>query len=290
MKTKKTKKPEFDPAKEIAEFKCSGIFQTLTAAEQDRAIQEINQYAKAREREFARPLWKNFFADEHSAREMFVFEGIWLNAQTGRDKTKIQDGDHPLVSGYGIPGSLALAAAFDEGEDKLECTLGDIDRYFLAEMAAGNPQTAADLTPKQIAILELEQELLFLKEHIRRGFYNSGTVSTALTFGAALMRLAIVFPDGNHTVLLNMIAELPRLFAREVKKRAATRDTAGKPARYTPKKMEQAFNRMHPLINNTGLSQLAAAEKVIKRMGLTIGEPYLVQCYRDWLPTRMLRK
>lgn len=116
----------------------------------------------------------------------------------------------------------------------------------------------------------------------------------ALSVGVELMQFARDNPNGELANMLNQLSdkitkghdEMPRRVAREVKKNAATRPTAGKPPRYTEKKMGQAFERMHKLINNSGKTQLKAAAETIKRMKLDIGARYLTEAYREWLPTR----
>ena len=105
----------------------------------------------------------------------------------------------------------------------------------------------------------------------------------AMAIGVELMRFVT---DNPHSELAKILNELPRRMAQEVKKNAATRPTAGKPPRYTEKKMGQAFERMHKLINNSGKTQLEAAAETIKRMKLDIGARYLTEAYRAWLPTR----
>lgn len=283
--TKKTNPKTVD--KEIAEFTASDFFKTLTVAEQERAVQEIRRHWEVRNRNLKRPLWSNWFPNIEKTSELFVLEDVWLNARTRQPTEKTNDGNNPLLGGYGDVGALALAIHRDYGQKHLEQMLDDVAFYFKREICAGDPKTAADLTPKQIAILELDDLLENIRNYISRGIWGHETVSCALSFGAALMRLSIVFPDGNQDALFRSIKELPKRIVDELKKRAGKKNNIGAPARYTQKKMQQAFNRMHPLINNAGLSQLEAANKVIMRMGLTIGAPYLVQCYRDWLPSRV---
>ena len=142
-----------------------------------------------------RPFWKRFFRSYQAATESFVSETVWEKARFGEDTKQIGIGENPLISGYSRPGALALAAYLEDDENSIEWMLDDVGEYFLAEMREGNPKRASDLTPKQRAIIELDELRIDLQTALDKCCYGHRTITLAMTFGAALMRYATQFPD-----------------------------------------------------------------------------------------------
>lgn len=214
MKNKKTNEHGEDAAREIEELKNGEFFQGMTGAEQERAIADYEREVRARK--YTRPLWKNFFRT--MPHESFVADTLCEMRDSGEDTATIQKGDHPLVSGYGAPGLMAINAGnFCEGQDHLLRRLEVIGTWLACAMLDGDPKTADDLTPKQFALLELDNLLGELNQSVERQYYSHRTVGAAMQLGALLMRLGIVFPEDGDDSVLKAIEEMREEIADKLK-------------------------------------------------------------------------
>jgi len=205
MKKTNTKEHAKDTAREIEELKSSEYFQTMTGAEKDRAI--ANHEREMRARKYTRPLWKNFFRT--MPYESFVADTLFDKRDSGEDTAPIHKDDHPLVSGYGAPGLMAINAGFYcEGEDHLLNVLDKMGTWLSCELLDGEPKSAANLTPKHYALLELDNALNELVFCIEKHMYSHRTVGAAIQFGALMMRLGVVFPDTGNADVLKSIEQM----------------------------------------------------------------------------------
>lgn len=120
------------------------------------------------------------------------------------DLKKLHDASFELLnSRHSELGGVAFGAI--DAEQVLENTLQQIDGILLREMQDGNPKTAQDLTPKQMAIATIDGPFQLLCADARRKIYDDFSVSTALGLGAALMRLAIENPETEMADKLNAV-------------------------------------------------------------------------------------
>lgn len=205
MKKTNTKEHAKDTAREIEELKSSEYFQTTTGAEKDRAI--ANHEREVRARKYTRPLWTNFFRT--MPHESFVADTLFEQSDSGEDTAPIHKDDHPLVSGYGAPGLMAINAGFYcEGEDHLLNVLHKMGTWLSCELLDDDPKSAANLTPKHYALLELDNALNELVFCIEKHMYSHRTVGAAIQFGALMMRLGVVFPDTGNADVLKSIEQM----------------------------------------------------------------------------------
>lgn len=205
MKKTNTKEHAKDTAREIEELKSSEYFQTMTGAEKDRAI--ANHEREMRARKYTRPLWKSFFRT--MPHKSFVADTLFDKRDSGEDTAPIHKDDHPLVSGYGAPGLMAINAGFYcEGEDHLLNVLDKMGTWLSCELLDGEPKSAANLTPKHYALLELDNALNELVFCIEKHMYSHRTVGAAIQFGALMMRLGVVFPDTGNADVLKSIEQM----------------------------------------------------------------------------------
>ena len=150
-----------------------------------------------------------------------------------------------------------------------------------------------ELSPKELVAHVLLAKIDDLRDWIAEcPEKNNRVISNAVSVGIDIMSLAMEHPNGELAQLVDDVRKLPKAVAENVVRawKQRPRKEVGKPPRYTKKKMGQAFDRMHKLIINSGMKQLPAAKEVIKKMKLDIGERYLTERYRAWLPTRQQRK
>lgn len=258
-------------------------------AEINESVRAENERAK-KEHKLLRPYWANFFPDGKSFQEVCVFPDLCDIDQLGYKPESIEKNNHPLLSKYGKGGTLALGAMAASDEQYLEWSFRKIDSFFNEEMNKGKPKAAEDLTPKQVAILELEEQLAFLQCALAQDGNNYQHIAEAVSFGAALMRLAIVFPEGDQEQMFQMIRDTPARVMELWIKATGPKPSPGKPPKHKEKKMHSAYRLIDRLITG-GATQKEAAEETNRRRKLDLGWRHLIDGYREWkLPERYGKK
>ena len=135
------------------------------------------------------------FGHNHFPGRENTLESVFDLADAGAPGAKHGNKASPMETGYGPIGAVALSSCIDWDKDALTRTLDEIEKYLNAELESGEPETVDDITPRQWAVIELEPFM----EDIRNAIGNIETdicnITTAIAFGAAIMRLAMQEPD-----------------------------------------------------------------------------------------------
>ena len=247
-------------------LKCEYTKQKI--AEINGRVRAENERAK-KEHKLLRPYWANFFPEGQGFQEVCVFPDLCDIDQLGYKPKSMEGNNHPLLSKYGKGGTLALGAMAANDEQYLEWSFSKIDSFFNEEMNRGNPKTAKDLTPNQVAILELEEQLAFLQFALAQDGNNYRHIAEAISFGAALMRLAIDNPGSELAAKLDKLLSMDfskaaaRGMEQVIRKREKKRQDARKSAA-DAKRKTSAIAKMKKLVPQYG--QVKASEIVEHRI------------------------
>jgi hypothetical protein len=122
-------------------------------------------------------------------------------------------------------------------------------------------------------------------------------ITFAVGYGALLLRYAIDNPNTKYSLEINKVFPDFKKTVEEASAKGAIRalnnrpsKVVGRPPQYTKRKMDQACDRIHELINKAGMKQIPAATKVIITMKMNIGARYMIEQYRAWFLIRQQRK
>lgn len=237
-----------------------------------------------------RPFALNY-ADEIRPEEIDTTKPDWLEAYENSDLKKIHDRMTELLnSGHSKLGRVAFGAI--DAEQVLERTLEQIDEILVTEMGAGRPKKLDNLTPKQMAIMSIDDEFQTLCADAKRKEYDEISVSMALGLGAALMRLATDNPGSELAAKLDKLLgidfsrEAERGMERVIGKRNKKKQDARKSS-VESKRKESAIAMMKRLVPEHG--QVEASEKVLERMNRGRVEPLGVKAgtVRRWYNARL---
>ena len=181
-----------------------------------KAEGEMNMKSKRTSTTYVRPFALHF-TEEITPEEMEASDPAnALKEYEKSDLKKIHDASFGLLnSGHSKLGGIAFGAI--EAEQELTNTLERIDEILLQEIQVGNPKTAQDLTPRQMAVTMIDGPFQMLCADAERKEFDGISVSTALGLGAALMRLAIENPGTELSAKLDELLKRSGAMAADVR-------------------------------------------------------------------------
>ena len=190
----------------------------------------------------------------------------WLDAA----KRSFHRGREYLARGGGTIGALSIGAIGNP--ETLGSTIKSLQEILgrdLLDVTQLSPNDMEKITPKEAAIISIDDAVWFLDCEIKAQRFTAWTVATALGIGAALMRLAIDDPQSElfswlkKVTRINISKEAERGIERVIRKREKKRQD-GRKSRVEAKRKAAAIAMMKKLIPMYG--QVEASYKVIERM------------------------